>query len=79
VSETIGSLVDKISITNVKLFMIQDMVHRAAAEGEALDAPTVARLHALNQQRNKLLTELDQLFADSLKEGEAEVDPRPKI
>jgi hypothetical protein len=79
VAETLGSLVDKLSITNIKLFMVQDMVHRAARSQEGLDAETVAKLHALNQQRTRLMVEIDQTLAEAVSSGEAEVDTRPKV
>lgn len=78
-AETLGSLVDKLSITNIKLFMVQDMVHRAARSQEGLDAETVAKLHALNQQRTRLMVEIDQTLAEAVSSGEAEVDTRPKV
>lgn len=78
-SDSLGSLVDKLSITNIKLFMVQDMVHRAAQSAEGLDAPTVAKLHTLNMQRTKLMVEIDQTLARALESGTAEVDLRPKL
>ena len=78
-SDTLGSLVDKLSICNVKLFMIQDLVQRAALSGAGLEPETVSKLHRLNQERNKLATAIDQCLADAVSSGTAEVDPRPKI
>lgn len=71
-AETLGSLVDKLSICNIKLFHVQDIVHKAARTNEGIDAETVAKLHALNSQRNKLMVEIDEM-------GGGEVDPRIKM
>ena len=78
-AETLGSLVDKLCICNLKLYATQDVVHGAAAAGEGLDPETVAKLHTLNLQRNRLMTEIDHLLADAVASGHAEVDPRIKI
>lgn len=75
----LGELVDRLSIVNIKLYVIQDMVQQAANSKEGLEADTVAKLHNLNAERNKLATAIDQCLADAVAEGEAEVDPRTKI
>jgi hypothetical protein len=78
-SETLGGLVDKLTITNLKLWFVQDRVHEAAKNGEGLDPETVARLHTLNLQRNSLMSEIDMTFAEGVQSGEADVDPRVKL
>lgn len=78
-SDTLGSLIDKLSIVNVKLFMVQEVVHNAAASGEGLDSDTVKKLHVLNSQRNRLITEIDLTFAGAVESGRAEVDHRVKL
>ena len=78
-AETIGGLVDRLSICNCKLYAVQDVVHKAAAAGEGLDADTVAKLHSLNLTRNRLMSEIDKTLADAVQSGKAEVDPRIKI
>lgn len=78
-ADTLGGLVDKLSITNLKLWFIQDKVHGAAKSGQGLDADTVAKLHALNLQRNGLMTEIDACMSEAIRTGEVEVDPRVKI
>jgi hypothetical protein len=78
-SDTLGSLVDKLSITNIKLWFVQDAVHAAAHSKEGLDPETVAKLHNLNLQRNKLMTEIDQTLDRAARDGEAEVDTRIKL
>ncbi len=63
-AETLGSLMDKLSISNVKQFMVQDRLHRAAREGEGLDPETTSQLVSLNLQRTNLINEINQLFGD---------------
>jgi hypothetical protein len=79
VADTIGSLVDKLVTTNIKLWFTQDIVHQAAKTGEGVDGSVVQRLHSLNIQRNQLMTEVDMLLAEAVQSGEADVDPRHKL
>jgi hypothetical protein len=76
---TFGELVDRLSIVNVKLYMIQDRVNFSAKTDQSLDAKTTKKLVDLNQQRNKLMTEIDQCLDESIKAGRAEIDPHVKI
>lgn len=78
-AETLGSLVDKLSVVNLKLWFTQDVVHKAAKTNDGVNAETVARLHSLNLQRNSLMTEIDICLAEAVQSGEAEVDPRHKL
>jgi hypothetical protein len=78
-AETLGTLVDKLSVTNLKLFAVQDRVHQAAQAGEGLEPDTVAKLHALNQQRNGLMAELDMLLSKAIETGTVEVNPQIKL
>jgi hypothetical protein len=79
VAETLSSLVDKLSVTNCKLYAVQDIVHAAARDGKGLEPEIVQKLTQLNLQRNKLGTELDELFARSIKQGWAEVAANTKV
>jgi hypothetical protein len=78
-SETLGGLVDKLTVVNLKLWFTQDQVHQAAQQGEGVGPETVAKLHSLNIHRNQLMSEIDICLAEAVQSGEAEVDPRPKI
>lgn len=78
-ADSFGSLVDKLSIVNIKLYMVQDKVHEAAATGQALDVETTQQLVLLNQQRNALMREIDQLLHESVSTGKVIVDPRVKL
>lgn len=78
-AETLGSLVDKLSIINIKLWFTQDVVHKAGEAREGVPADVVMRLHQLNLQRNALMSEIDNTLAEAVQSGEVQVDPRYKI
>ena len=78
-AETMGSLVDKLCTVGMKLWAIQDKVHWAADHAGGLDPDTTKKLKDLNHQRNRLMTEIDELLDRSIKAGGAEVDARPKF
>ncbi len=63
VAETLGSLVDKIAIVELKRFHMAEQVQRADAP-EAHREACRGRLQVLDAQRDDLVTELDQLAAD---------------
>lgn len=85
--ETLGSLVDKLSIVNCKLFAVQDWVHKAQAEdadsfgsvGSAVIQAKLKDLVALNGQRNKLMTEIDKALSYAVHSGHVEVEERIKV
>lgn len=70
--DTLGSLVDKLSIVNCKLYEVQGMMHLAADAGEGADADLVHKLVTLNKLRSKLMTEIDRA-------GGGEVEERIKL
>lgn len=76
---TLGELVDRLSITNLKLWHVQDEVYRCADAGKDLPAATVKKLAALNLERNKTMSEIDNCLATAVRTGKADVDPRIKI
>ena len=78
-AETLGTLVDKLSVVNIKLFMVQDIVSGAADAGDGLDSETVRKLHALNKQRNQLMSEIDVMLKEAVRSGNVVVDPHIKL
>jgi hypothetical protein len=64
-AETIGSLVDKITIVELKRFHMQEQIERADAT-DAHRQNCVRKLQVLTAQRDDLAVELDQLAADLL-------------
>jgi hypothetical protein len=78
-SETLGCLVDRLSICNIKIFMAMDVMHKAAAAGTGVDAETVQKLVSLNLERNRLMTSLDRCLKEAVSSGTTPVDDRVKI
>ena len=78
-SDSIGSLIDKLITNNTKLWFVQGKVHQSAQSGQGLDADTVAKLHTLNLQRNSLIGEIDEAIAKALSSGEVVAEPRIKL
>jgi hypothetical protein len=76
---TFADLVDRLCITNLKQWFVQDALHKAAAAGTALDAENTQKIVALNLERNRLMREIDETLAEAVKTGIARVDPRVKI
>jgi hypothetical protein len=61
-AETIGSLVDKVSIVELKIFHMQEQVDRPDAEA-AHRARCAERLAVLRMQRDDLAAEMTELWA----------------
>lgn len=76
--ETLGSLVDKLTIANCRLWHLEDQRRdRSLSDAERLAAcDTVS---AVNAERNALTDEIDQLFHDALREGQAPRSPKNKL
>jgi len=71
-TDSLGDLVDRLSIVNIKLFMVQERLNSAARDHVGLDADTVQKLSALNLERNRLMTAIDVV-------GGTRVDARIKL
>jgi hypothetical protein len=76
---TLGELVDRLSIINIKLYVVQDVVMEASQTGKGLDSETVRKLTSLNLERNKAMSDLDRCLRDAVSSGTAEVDERVKL
>ena len=87
VTLTLGSLVDKLAIVNIKLWHVQEDVYRyskmssAEYEGLASDEShtTWQKLAQLNLERSGLIRELDEAFAGAITSGVVPIDARVKI
>ncbi|MCD6412699.1 MAG: DUF4254 domain-containing protein [Elusimicrobia bacterium] len=66
-AETIGSLVDKISIFELKIYHMKQQLERKDASREHIEKCR-GQLEILIEQRKDLVDELSQLFSD-IKEG----------
>ncbi|MCG3203864.1 MAG: hypothetical protein KCHDKBKB_00541 [Elusimicrobia bacterium] len=60
-AETVGSLVDKISIIELKIFHMQKQIDRKDASPDHR-MKCVSRLEIMHEQRNDLVSELSDLF-----------------
>lgn len=86
-SETLGSLVDKLTVANLKLWHVQEDVYRyqkMSLEDYAKVPPEETkrawdRLAQLNLDRNSLMSEIDQCFAEGIRTGKPRVDQRVKL
>lgn len=79
--ETLGSLIDKLSIANCRLWALEDRRRdRRLSDAERLEAADMVA--SVNAQRNSLIDEIDQLFADAVS-GKTLVkklrDPKNKV
>jgi cell division protein FtsB len=61
--ETPGSLIDKLSIVNLKLWHQEEIAHDPKAV-DFVVAAAKRKIDGLNLQRNALVQELDELFRD---------------
>jgi len=64
-AETLGSLVDKISIIELKRFHMEEQIHRQDVPPSHLEECR-QKLSILTLQRDDLVAELDQLFQEVL-------------
>ena len=60
--DSIGDLVDKLIIVNLKIFKAEDVKRASSADKEIADATRATNV--LNQQRNKLKNEINERFGD---------------
>jgi hypothetical protein len=61
--ETIGNLIDKLTVTNIRIWMAEDIKrNQNASDSEVLKATKITNV--ANQQRNDLIQEIDELIND---------------
>ena len=59
--ETIGNLIDKLTVTNIRIWMAEDIKRKNnATDSEIANATKVT--NTANQQRNDLIQEIDELI-----------------
>jgi hypothetical protein len=71
-AETVGGLIDKITISNLKLWHLEDEVRRTDVDNDYV-VKVKRNIDIMNQQRNDLVEELDDLLGDYI---EGKVKPR---
>lgn len=58
--ETPGSLIDKLSIVNNKIFHLEDIKRGPYSDKDIADA--TRKTNELNKHRNQLIAEIDKMF-----------------
>ena len=64
--ETFGSLIDKLSVVNIKLYHQEDVAQEVGADDKQV-ADAKRKISVLNKQRNALIEEIDVLFEEVIK------------
>jgi len=62
--ETLGSLVDKLVVTNLKIWKFEDI--KRTSSDDHMIAEATRKTNVLNQQRTDLIQELDELVLELL-------------
>lgn len=67
--DTIGNLIDKLTIVNIRIWMAEDVKRKpGASDKEIADATKLTNI--ANQQRNDLIQEIDESINHMVKTGE---------
>jgi hypothetical protein len=61
--ETVGNLIDKLSVVNIRIWMAED-IKRDPQASDAQIASATRLTNVCNQQRNDLIQEIDELVND---------------
>jgi len=67
--DTIGNLIDKLTIVNIRIWMAEDIKRSKDATDEAI-ANATKITNIANQQRNDLIQEIDEKLNHMVKTGE---------
>ncbi len=59
--ETLGNLIDKLTICNLKIWNCEDIKHKPGATDHEI-ADATRRTNKLNPQRNEVIEEIDELI-----------------
>jgi hypothetical protein len=66
--DTIGSLIDKLTVVNIRIWMAEDVKRdKEASDKKIADATRVTNI--ANQQRNDLIQEIDEKLNDLVVSG----------
>jgi len=63
--ETFGNLIDKLTIVNLKIWKFEDIKRESKDDKEIADA--TRKTNILNQQRNDLIQEIDEMLIEASK------------
>jgi len=64
-SETLGSLIDKLTIANIRLWHLED-ARRDKSQSDAERLRATDMVSSVNAQRNDLIDEIDIYFQDAI-------------
>lgn len=69
--ETIGNLIDKLTVVNIRIWMAED-IKRSPTASDADIASATRITNVANQQRNDLIQEIDEHINHMVKTGEVQ-------
>ncbi len=76
--ETLGSLTDKLTIANVRLWHLEDRRRdRSLPDSDRLKAADM--VSTVNAERNALIEEIDALLSDAIMRGQAPLVKKSKL
>ena len=76
--ETLGSLVDKLTIANLRLWHLEDQ-RRDRTKSDAERLAAADKVSVVNSERNALIDEIDVLADASVKRGRFPMAPKNKL
>ena len=69
--DTIGSLIDKLTVVNIRIWMAEDIKrNKSATDKQIADATKITNI--ANQQRNDLIQEIDEKINDMISSGKVQ-------
>jgi hypothetical protein len=76
--DTIGALVDKLAIANIRLWHLEDRRRdRTLPDADRLRAADL--VSAVNAERNALIDAIDRLVDEAIRSGNAPLSPKNKL
>jgi hypothetical protein len=66
-AETLGNLIDKLTVTNIRIWTAEDIKRSSADDNRIADACRITNV--ANSQRNDLIQEIDEMFESAIKTG----------
>ena len=76
--ETLGSLVDKLTIANIRLWHLEDD-RRDTGKSDAERLAAADKVSVVNSQRNALIDEIDELLHLAVQQKKAPRQPKVKL
>jgi len=76
--DTIGSLIDKLTIANIRLWHLED-IRRDLSLSDKERLKACDQISVVNKQRNNLIDEIDNIINESIQRGGADVFEKNKL